>query len=81
MTYSYNNSNDFEGSENDMVNSPAHLITATYAVSYFEEAICGIDKYIDISPTDDYKAQLIATKRLYGGYLTKLKEWLDSQEK
>lgn len=57
------------------------IITATYAVSYFEEAICGIDEYIDISPTDDYKAQLIATKRLYGGYLKKLKEWLDSQEK
>ena len=57
------------------------IITATYAVSYLEEAICSIDKYIDISPTDDYKAQLIATKRLYGGYLKKLKEWLDSQEK
>lgn len=24
MTYFYNNSNNFEGSENDMVNSPAH---------------------------------------------------------
>nr|DAN04236.1 MAG TPA: hypothetical protein [Caudoviricetes sp.] len=57
------------------------IVAATYAVSYLEEAICGIDKYIDISPTDDYKAQLIATKRLYSGYLKKLKEWFDSQEK
>lgn len=57
------------------------IITATYAASYLKEAICGIDKYIDILPTDDYKAQLIATKRLYGGHLKKLKEWLDSQEK
>lgn len=57
------------------------IITATYAVSYLEKAICGIDKYIDILPTDDYKAQVIATKRLYGEYLKKLKEWIDSQEK
>lgn len=58
------------------------IITATYAVLYLEEeAVCSIDKYIDISPTDDYKAQLIATKRLYGEYLKKLKEWLDSQGK
>lgn len=59
----------------------SQIITATYAVSYLEKAICGIDKYIDILPTDDYKAQVIATKRLYGEYLKKLKEWLDSQEK
>lgn len=38
------------------------IIAATYTVSYLEEAICGIDKYIDILPTDDYKAQVIATK-------------------
>lgn len=57
------------------------IITATYAVSYLEKAICGIDEYIDILPTDDYKAQVIATKRLYGEYLKELKEWLDSQEK
>ena len=52
------------------------IITATYAASYLEEAICGIDKYIDILPTDDYKAQVIATKRLYGEYLKKLKSGL-----
>ena len=57
------------------------IIAATYAVFYLETEIRSIDKYIDDSPTDDYKAQLIATKRLYGGYLKKLKEWLDSQEK
>ena len=59
----------------------SQIITATYAVSYLEEAICGIDKYIDISPTDDYKTQLIATKKLYSEHLKKLKEWLDSQGK
>lgn len=57
------------------------IITATYTVLYLEEAICGIDKYIDILPNDDYKAQVIATKRSYSGYLKKLKERLDSQEK
>lgn len=57
------------------------IITATYTASYLEEAICGIDKYIDILPNDDYKAQVIATKRLYGEYLKELKEWLDSQGK
>lgn len=57
------------------------IITATYAASYLEEAICGIDKYIDILPTDDYKAQVIATKRLYSEHLKKLKEWLESQGK
>lgn len=57
-------------------------IAATkYAVLYLEKSICDIDKYIDNLPTDDYKAQVIATKRLYGGHLKKLKEWLDSQEK
>ena len=57
------------------------IVAATYTVLYLEEAICGIDKYIDILPNDDYKAQVIATKRLYGGRLKKLEEWLDSQEK
>ncbi|MBF1048135.1 MAG: hypothetical protein HXL22_01925 [Peptostreptococcus sp.] len=57
------------------------IVAAKYAVLYLEEKIYSIDKYIDNSPTDDYKAQLIATKRLYGGHLKKLKEWLDSQEK
>lgn len=57
------------------------IVAAKYAVPYLEKAIYDIDKYIDISPTDDYKSQLIATKRLYGGHLKKLKEWLDSQEK
>lgn len=52
-----------------------------YAVLYLEAEICSIDKYIDNSPTDDYKAQLIAIKRLYDRHLKKLKEWLDSQEK
>ena len=56
------------------------IVAAKYSVLYLEEAICGIDKYIDISPTDDYEAQLIATKRLYSGYLKKLKEWLDNEE-
>ena len=57
------------------------IVAATYTVLYLEEAICGIDKYIDILPNDDYKAQVIATKRLYGRHLKKLKEWLDSREK
>lgn len=57
------------------------IIAATYAVFYLEKAICDIDRYIDNSPSDDYKAQVIATKRLYSGYLKKLEEWLDSQEK
>ena len=57
------------------------IIAATYTVSYLEEAIRGIDKHIDILPNDDYKAQVIATKRSYSGYLKKLKERLDSQEK
>lgn len=57
------------------------IIAATYAVFYLETEIRSIDKYIDDSPTDDYKAQLIATKRLYDRHLKKLKEWLDSQEK
>ena len=57
------------------------IVAAKYAVLYLEEKIYSIDKYIDNSPTDDYKSQLIATKRLYGGHLKKLKEWLDSQGK
>ena len=57
------------------------IIAATYAVFYLEKAICDIDRYIDNSPSDDYKAQVIATKRLYSGHLKKLEEWLDSQEK
>ena len=59
----------------------SQIVAATYTVLYLEEAICGIDKYIDILPNDDYKAQVIATKRLYSGRLKKLEEWLDSQEK
>ena len=57
------------------------IVAATYAVFYLEKAICDIDKYIDNLPSEDYKAQVIATERLYSGYLKKLKEWLDSQEK
>ena len=57
------------------------IVAATYAVLYLEKAIYDIDKYIDNLPSDDYKAQVIATKRLYGGHLKKLKEWLDSREK
>ena len=57
------------------------IVAATYAVFYLEKAICDIDKYIDNLPSDDYKAQVIAIKRLYGGRLKKLEEWLDSQEK
>ena len=57
------------------------IVAAKYAVLYLEEKIYSIDKYIDNSPTDDYKAQLIVTKRLYGGHLKKLKEWLESQGK
>lgn len=59
----------------------SQIIAATYTVLYLEEAICGIDKYIDILPNNDYKAQVIATKRLYGRHLKKLKEWLESQGK
>ena len=57
------------------------IVAATYAVLYLEKAICDIDKYIDNLPSEDYKAQVIATERLYSGHLKKLKEWLDSQEK
>lgn len=57
------------------------IVAATYAVFYLEVEICSIDKYIDNSPSDDYKAQVIATKRLYAGRLKQLEEWLDSQEK
>lgn len=57
------------------------IVAATYAVFYLEKAICDIDKYIDNLPSEDYKAQVIATERLYSGHLKKLKEWLDSQEK
>ena len=57
------------------------IVAATYAVFYLEKAISDIDKYIDILPNDDYKAQVIATKRLYGRHLKKLKEWLESQGK
>ena len=57
------------------------IVAATYAVFYLEKAICDIDRYIDNSPSDDYKAQVIATKRLYGRHLKKLKEWLESQGK
>ena len=57
------------------------IVAATYAVFYLGKAICDIDKYIDNLPSEDYKAQVIATERLYSGYLKKLKEWLDSQEK
>lgn len=57
------------------------IVAAKYAVPYLEEKIYSIDKYIDNSPTDDYKAQVIATKRLYGRHLKKLKEWLESQGK
>lgn len=57
------------------------IVAATYAVLYLEVEICSIDKHINDSPTDEYKLQLIAIKRLYGGHLKKLKEWLDSQEK
>ena len=57
------------------------IVAATYAVFYLEKAICDIDKYIDNSPSDDYRLQLIATKGLYNMHLKKLKEWLDSQEK
>ena len=48
------------------------IVAATYAVFYLEKAICDIDRYIDNSPSDDYKAQVIATKRLYSGRLKKL---------
>jgi hypothetical protein len=57
------------------------IVAATYAVFYLEKAISDIDRHIDNLPSDDYKAQVIATKRLYGGRLKKLEEWLDSQEK
>lgn len=57
------------------------IVAATYAVFYLEAEIYSIDKYINDSPTDEYKAQVIATERLYSGHLKKLKEWLDSQEK
>lgn len=57
------------------------VAAAKYAVLYLEEAIYNIDKYIDNLPTDDYKAQVIATQRLYDEHLKKLKEWLNSQEK
>lgn len=54
------------------------VVAARFAVAYLEEAICGIDKYIDSLPNDDYKAQVIATKRLYEECFKKLKQWLDS---
>lgn len=57
------------------------IVAATYAVFYLEKAISDIDRHIYNLPSDDYKAQVIATKRLYGGRLKKLEEWLDSQEK
>lgn len=54
------------------------IIAATYAVFYLEAEIYNIDKCINDSPTDDYKAQLIAVKGLYNMHLKKLKEWLES---
>lgn len=54
------------------------IIATTYAVFYLEAEIYSIDKYINDSPTDEYKLQLIATKGLYNMYLKKLKEWLDN---
>lgn len=57
------------------------IVAAKYAVLYLEKAIYDIDKYIDNLPSDDYKAQVIATERLYSGHLKKLKEWLESQRK
>lgn len=54
------------------------VVAAKFATSYLDKAIYDIDKRIDISPTDDYKAELIAIKRLYKVYLKELKEWLDS---
>ena len=57
------------------------VAAAKYAVLYLEAEICSIDKYIDNSPTDDCKAQLIITKKSHNMDLKKLKEWLNIQEK